>query len=172
MSGFDAVLNATSNFILSKMEDEGTDYETALAEAQRLGYAEADPSLDVDGMDAAAKLTIMANHVMGKRITLGDVHPLLGIRRVTPESVKAATSRGRSLRAVASMHGTATVGPREVDASDPLDVHGATNVAVFHCRDSGDRVIGGASGGGAATSRAVLRDLAAIARAMGEGGLK
>jgi homoserine dehydrogenase len=165
IEGFDAVLNATSNFILTKMQDEGQDYGSALAEAQRLGYAEADPSLDVDGFDAAAKLVILANHVMGKRISLGDVSPLQGIRGVGKETLGAAKAHGKEIRPLAKMHGFAEVGPNEVDVRDAVNVHGARNVVVFHCIDSGDRAISGLAGGGIATSRAVLRDLVSIAEA-------
>jgi homoserine dehydrogenase len=163
VEGFDAVLNATSNFILTKMQSDGLTYSSALAEAKKLGYAEADPSLDVDGFDAAAKLVILANHVMGKRLALGDVRPLRGIGGVTLEDVRAAAARGRPIKPLARMHGVAEVGPKEVEARDPLNVSGPTNVVVFRCSDSGDRVVAGHAGGGVATSRAVLRDLVSIA---------
>jgi homoserine dehydrogenase len=163
IEGFDAVLNATSNFVLTRMQTDGMDYMTALAEAKRLGYAEADPSLDVEGFDAAAKLVILANHVMGKRLSLGDVRPLRGISEVGLDDVREAARRGRSIRPLATMHATAEVGPKEVEDRDPLNVFGATNVVVFRCSDSGDRVVSGHSGGGVATSRAVLRDLVSIA---------
>jgi homoserine dehydrogenase len=163
IEGFDAILNATSNFILTKMLDENADYESALAEAKRLGFAETNPSLDVDGFDAAAKLVILANHVMNGRLTMSDVHPLQGIRGITLGDLRAAALRGKAVRPLARLHGSAEVKPLEVDAKSPLNVFGATNVVVFHCRDSGERVISGPAGGGVATSRAVLRDLVDIA---------
>ena len=163
--GIDGVLNATSNFILTKMQDEGSDYAAALGEAQSLGYAEADPSLDVDGFDAAAKLVILANHVMGRGLSLRDVNPLRGIRDLTLADVKKAAAKGKMIRPLAQVATSAEVGPHEVDVRNPLNVFGATNVVVFRCEDSGERVIAGASGGGVATSRAVLRDLVAIATA-------
>ena len=162
--GIRGVLNATSNFILTKMQDEGSDYGAALAEARKLGLAEADPSLDVDGFDAAAKLVILADHLMGKSLTLEDVTPMRGIRHLTPQDVRRAASRGKAIRPLATVGETCEVGPVEVDPRSPLNVFGATNVAVFRCEDSGERVVAGASGGGVATSRAVLRDLVAIAR--------
>ena len=168
--GIDGVLNATSNFILTKMQDEGSDYASALREAQSLGYAEADPSLDVDGFDAAAKLVILADHVMGRRMTLADVSPRRGIRDVTLQDIRKAKSEGKTIRPVATASDGAEVSPREVDPRSPLNVFGATNVVVFHCKDSGERVVSGASGGGVATSRAVLRDLVAIAQGEGRGG--
>jgi homoserine dehydrogenase len=165
--GIDGVLNATSNFILTKMEDDGYDYVAALREAQSLGYAEADPSLDVDGFDAAAKLVILANRVMGRSLTLADVRPMRGIRNLTLKEIHRAGSRGKAIRPLATMRQTAEVGPKEVDPRSPLNVFGATNVVVFRCEDSGDRVVAGASGGGVATSRAVLRDLVVLAREVG-----
>jgi len=161
----DGVLNATSNFILTKMQDEGSDYTSALREAQGLGYAETDPSLDVDGFDAAAKLVILADHVMGRSLTLTDVRPLRGIRNLNQQDINGAKSKGKMIRPLASVSKSAEVGPKEVDPRSPLNVFGATNVVVFRCEDSGERVVAGASGGGVATSRAVLRDLVAIAQA-------
>ena len=163
------VLNATSNFILTKMQDEGSDYSKALAEAQSLGYAEADPSLDVDGFDAAAKIVILADHVMGRSLTLKDVSPMRGIRDLRPEDIRKAASKGKAIRPLASVGKSAEVGPEEVDPRSPLNVFGATNVVVFRCEDSGERVVAGASGGGVATSRAVLRDLVTIAQGIGGG---
>jgi len=164
IAGIDGVLNATSNFILTKMQDEGSTYRGALAEAQDLGYAEADPSLDVDGFDAAAKLVILADHVMGRSLTLTDVSPMRGIRDLTFQDIRKAKSKGKTIRLLATMGKKAEVGPKEIDLRNPLNVFGATNVVVFRCEDSGERVVAGASGGGVATSRAVLRDLVAIAQ--------
>ena len=168
--GIEGVLNATSNYILTKMQDEGSDYASALKDAQRLGYAEADPSLDVDGFDAAAKLVILADHVMGRSLTLADVGPMRGIRGLTLGDIRRAESKGRKIRPLATVGDRAEVSPREVDPRSPLNVFGATNVVVFRCADSGERVVAGASGGGVATSRAVLRDLVAIARGSGRRG--
>jgi len=167
--GIEGVLNATSNFILTKMQDEGYDYAMALREAQRLGYAEADPSLDVDGFDASAKIVILADHVMGRNLALADVNPMRGLRDLTLQDIRRAKSKGKAIRPLATAGDRAEVGPKEVDLRSPLNVFGATNVAVFRCEDSGERVVAGASGGGVATSRAVLRDLVTIAKRQGRG---
>ncbi len=167
VDGFDAILNATSNFILTSM-GEGSNFESALAEAQRLGYAEADPSLDIDGMDAAAKLVILANHALGRRLSLGDVNPLRGIREITSADLRSAASRKKVLKPIARVGDTAEVGPIEVAAGGPLNIPGHENVAVFRCHDSGERVVRGPTGGGIRTSRAVLRDLVAISSARAE----
>ena len=157
----EGVLNATTSFILTKM-GEGSGYASALAEAQRLGFAETDPTLDVNGFDAACKLVILANHVMGRRLTLGDVD-FDGITKVTPEQVASARSRGRAVRLVARTHESPRVSAVEVDARSPLNVSGASHAVVFTCRDSGERAISGTGAGPVTTSGAVLRDLKTLA---------
>jgi homoserine dehydrogenase len=163
VDAIDAVLNATSNFVLTKMSEDGKDYAAALAEAKTLGYAEADPQVDVGGLDAAAKLVILANHVMGKELSLRDVNPLVGIDGVTPEAIRGAAGRGKVVKLLARIHGSPAVRPEEVEKGEPLDVKGTNNVAIFRCQDSGDRVVSGPAGGGVSTSRAVLRDLLMLA---------
>ena len=98
-----------------------------------------------------------------------DVSPMRGIRDLHPEDIRKAASRGKAIRPLASVGKSAEVGPEEVDPRSPLNVFGATNVVVFRCEDSGERVVAGASGGGVATSRAVLRDLVTIAQGIGGG---
>ena len=160
--GIEGVLNATTNFVLTKMGEGGTSYSAALAEAQRLGFAETDPTLDVNGFDAACKLVILANHVMGRRLTLGDVG-CRGIEGVTPDAVATAAARGRAIRLVARTVDGISVSPVEVDARSPLNVPGASHAVVFRCRDSGERVISGAGAGPGTTAGAVLRDLLTLA---------
>lgn len=162
VDAIDAVLNATSNFILTQMGEEGEGYDAALGEAKARGYAEADPWVDVGGIDSAAKLVILANHVMGTELSMQDVNPLVGIEGVTPASIRSAAGRGKVVRLLARMRVSPGVRPEEVDRGDPLDVKGANNVAIFHCHDSGDRVVSGPGGGGVSTARAVLRDLLAL----------
>jgi homoserine dehydrogenase len=163
--GIDGVLNATSNFILTKMEEEGAEYDFAIAEAQRLGYAETDPALDVRGYDAACKLVILANHVMGKRLSLEDVDPLEGIEGISAETLRKTAARGKAVRLVAKMRESPQVSVLEVDARSPLNVKGASSSVVFYCRDSGERTITGPGAGSVTTSRAVLRDLISLASA-------
>lgn len=160
----DGVLNATSNFILSEMERRSVGFESALSEARRLGYAEADPRLDIDGVDAACKIVILANHVLGKSFNLGKVHPLEGIRDVSPTRIEKAGKKGRRLRMIASADGGVSVRVEKVPETDPLCVRGTNNAVRFNCRLSGPRVIEGPAGGGTATSTAVLRDLLAIGK--------
>ncbi|MDV3293620.1 MAG: homoserine dehydrogenase [Nitrososphaerales archaeon] len=159
----DGVLNATSNFVLTKIE-EGESYAGALREAQKLGYAETDPSFDIDGLDAACKLVILANHVMGRDFRLKDVKPLSGIRRVTHASVRSAGKNGRAVRLVAHARKSLDVIATEVVKTSPLAVKGPSHAVVFHCSESGDRAILGRGAGSVTTSLAVLRDLIQLAR--------
>lgn len=164
VTAVDGVLNATSNFILSEMEERHVGFESAFSEAKRLGYAEADPGLDIDGVDAACKIVILANHVLGKSFTLGSVRPLEGIRGISRAQMEKARRKGRRLRMVASADSGVSVRVEEVSEADPLCVRGTDNAVRFDCKLSGPRVIEGPAGGGAATSTAVLRDILAIGR--------
>lgn len=94
------ILNGTSNYILSKMTEEGMDYESALREAQRLGYAEADPSLDVDGFDAAHKLTLLASLAFGSWVDFGRVY-VEGIRNISPIDIEFAREFGYRIKLLA-----------------------------------------------------------------------
>lgn len=164
VKGVRGVLNATSNFILSEMEERGVGFESALAEARRLGYAEADSGIDIDGIDAACKIVILANHVLDKSFTLGSVSPREGIRGMSQARMGEARRRGRRLRMIASAGNGVSVKVEEVPETEPLCARGTDNVVLFDCRASGRRVIQGPAGGGAATSTAVLRDFLAIGR--------
>src|SRR6266496_2241099 len=129
------IVNGTTNFILTRME-EGAEYEVALAEAQRLGYAEADPTEDVSGADAAAKMAVLATVAFGSRVELDDVL-YEGIERLRPHHVAAAHELGMTVRLV----GAATlvdgavdvrVGPAFVDGHHPLAaVEGAFNAVML-----------------------------------------
>jgi homoserine dehydrogenase len=159
----DGVLNATSNFILSEME-RGADFNHAVKKARRLGYAEADPSLDVDGIDAACKMVILGNHVLGRAFRLGDVNPREGIRKVSAVEVKSALRKGKRVRMVASAERGVEVRVTEIPAGDAICVRGTDNAVRFECLHSGPRLIQGPAGGGPATSTAVIRDILAVAR--------
>ncbi|MCL5672125.1 MAG: homoserine dehydrogenase [Nitrososphaerota archaeon] len=162
VTAIDGVLNTTSNFILSEMEERRVEFESTLSEAKRLGYAEADPGLDIDGVDSACKIVILANHVLGKSFTLESVRPLEGIRGIAQARMEKARRKGRRLRMVASAADGVSVRVEELPEADSLCVRGTDNAVRFDCRLSGPRVIEGPAGGGAATSTAVLRDLLAI----------
>lgn len=152
------ILNGTSNFVLTKMVEMGWSFEEALREARRLGYAEEDPTLDVGGFDAAAKLVILANHAMGRRITLRDVK-VSGIEHVDRSMIEAAKERGRSIKLIARSDPRPEVGVEELDMNDPLNVGGTLNAVAFKVSGLGDVILIGRGAGGVETASSLLRDL-------------
>lgn len=163
------LLNGTSTFICSRMQ-AGSSFEDALADAQRAGYAEPDPSNDVDGLDAAYKLVILLN-ILGHRTSPDEVRRT-SLRGVTPSAMQAALARGRTIRslAVADLDGkrvSARVAPEEVDlASLEGSASGPTNVVTFETDLAGTLTFAGPGAGGPATASAILGDVIAIARAL------
>ncbi len=168
ISRIEGIVNGTTNFILTKME-EGMSYEEALREAQRLGYAEADPTADVEGWDAAVKAVILANVVMGGSITIKDVERE-GITKVTKEDVLRARREGFRIKLIAEVvrEGSrikASVKPRKIPLTHPLaNVMGATNALTFHTDHLGQVTIVGPGAGRVETGQALLSDLLAIHR--------
>lgn len=158
---FKGILNGTTNYILSKMEG-GLTYETAMNDAKEKGYAEADPSLDIDGFDAAAKLVIMANWLMGMKVTMKDVK-CSGITKVNLSDVKEAAARGNAIKLLAMCDGRRLqVAPTEVSKTDPICVNGTLNGVTFFSEHSGQQTIIGRGAGGMETASAMLRDLIEI----------
>ena len=162
------LLNGTTTYICSQL-DAGQSFDDALAEAQRLGYAEADPSADVDGFDAAYKLSILVSLLEGRHFPPANVQRT-SLREVTPDAVKAARARGKTIRYLATADfgekaTKARVGPEEV----PLDslegsASGPTNVVRIETDLAGALVFTGPGAGGDATASAILGDVIAIAR--------
>ncbi|MGQ4556600.1 homoserine dehydrogenase [Halobellus sp. GM3] len=155
------VLNGTANFILSRMAAEGIDYEHVLAEAQDLGVAEADPTFDVEGTDAALKCVILANVLSeGEReFTLADAD-VEGITNVPGSALDLAAEDGRTIRLV----GEATreeirVGPRLVPQNAALAVTGTRNIAQLETTNAGQLNLSGRGAGGPETASAVLGDV-------------
>lgn len=163
---FRGILNGTTNYILTKME-EGLSFNDALKDAKKNGYAEADPSLDIDGYDAAAKLVIMANWVMGMKVTMKDVN-FTGIRKVTANDMKNALKNHNAIKLIAASNKGLTVQPTEIAKNDPLCVNGTLNAVTFSSEYSGQQTIIGKGAGGMETASAVLRDLIEIREAMGK----
>ena len=158
---FQGILNGTTNYILSKME-EGLNYEGALEDAKQKGYAEAVPSLDTDGFDAAAKLAIMANWVMGMKVTMKDIKRT-GISTIKVTDVQTAVKRGNAIKLIASCDNRRLdVAPAEVSKKDPICVNGTLNAVTFSSEHSGQQTIIGRGAGGMETASAVLRDLIEI----------
>lgn len=165
----DGILNGTCNYILTRMAEEALGFDEALAEAQELGYAEADPSADVDGHDAAAKLAILAKHVLGLPISFEDVRRE-GIRAISASAISLARKEGYSIRLVASVDAAnknASVAPRLVPRGSSLDVGGSLNVVRLTTKHAGAFTISGKGAGGKETATAVLSDLIHVLRDAG-----
>lgn len=167
------ILNGTCNFILSTMEDTGRDFADVLAEAQRLGYAEADPSFDVEGTDAAHKLAILSAIAFGTRIDFASVDTA-GITRIQAADIAQADALGYVIRLIgtAEVDGTGgsdrlfqRVQPHLVPFDHPLaHVDGATNAVVAEGNFSGRLLFQGAGAGDGPTASAVVADIIDIAR--------
>jgi homoserine dehydrogenase len=170
------IVNGTTNFILSRMERGGS-YADALAEAQSLGYAEADPSDDVNGADAAAKMAILATVAFGSRVTLAEVETR-GITEIEPAHVAAAAALGMVVRLV----GIATladgavdvrVQPAFVERSHPLaTVDGAFNAVMLQGDAIREITLEGPGAGGTETASAVVADLVSVVGTAGTGFLQ
>ncbi|AQQ52406.1 homoserine dehydrogenase [Planococcus lenghuensis] len=163
------ILNGTTNYILTKMETDGMTYEEALSEAQALGFAEADPTSDVEGHDAKYKIVILANHVMKQPISVNEVI-CEGISALTAKDIEEAVSEGKRWKLIAKAvqkdgNVTASVGPEKVALSDPLaSVSGVTNAIVYGCDLLGPVTLSGAGAGKTETGFSLLIDLIAINR--------
>ena len=163
IEGVEGILNGTTNYILTRMT-EGLEFQEALREAQERGYAERDPSMDLEGLDSACKLVIMANYVLGLKATLRDVE-VKGIGGVTREEVAEAYHRDYAVKLVASIRGDKLkVEPREVPRRSPLCVWGVLNAVTFKCRRLGEQTVVGRGAGGVETALSIIRDLAEVKR--------
>jgi homoserine dehydrogenase len=152
------ILNGTTNYILSEMDEKHITFDEALKAAQKLGYAEADPTMDVDGYDAAAKLVIMANWIMDKKVTIKDVK-IKGIRDVSSQNIEDASKKGSTIKLIGSIEETLKVEPTQISKHDPLAVDGVLNAVTFVSESAGEQTIIGRGAGGMETASAVLRDL-------------
>ncbi len=169
------ILNGTANFILSLMEEEGAGFEDALAEAQRLGYAEADPSFDIDGVDTAHKTAILSSLAFGTPPSINDL-PVEGIRSITDVDIAYAKELGFRIRllGIARLTEDGRLDQRVhaalVEDQEALaKVSGASNAIEVHGNFSGPCVIEGLGAGAGPTASAVMADLIDLAR--GHGGL-
>ncbi|MFY9300824.1 MAG: homoserine dehydrogenase [Candidatus Nitrosotenuis sp.] len=157
ITSFAGILNGTTNYILTNMS-QGMSFAVALKDAKSKGYVEADESLDLDGFDAAAKLVILANWIMGMKVTMPDIQRT-GIRKVTSEDVKRAARKNAAIKLIASCNKELIVSPREIPIDDPLCVNGTLNAISFTSEHSGTQTIIGRGAGGTETASAILRDL-------------
>jgi len=153
------VLNGTANFVLSRMAAEGLGYEHVLAEAQDLGVAEADPSFDVEGTDAALKCVILANVLYDREYTLADA-AVEGIRDLPGSALDLAAEDGRTIRLIGEVQdGAIRVGPRLIPEHGALAVTGTRNIVELETEHAGLLDISGRGAGGPETATAVLADV-------------
>lgn len=164
-----AILNGTCNYILTKISRDGSDFEDALKDAQALGYAEAEPSLDIDGFDTAHKLAILNALAHGMDINLKDIH-VEGIRNITPVDIEFARSFGYTIKllAIGKIHGDhveARVHPTMIPDSNPLShIDTSMNAIAIDADATGQTMLYGHGAGMMPTASAVLSDIADIAR--------
>ncbi|MGZ8801735.1 MAG: homoserine dehydrogenase [Mycobacterium sp.] len=174
------IVNGTTNYILSEMDSTGADYASALADASALGYAEADPTADVEGYDAAAKAAILASIAFHTRVTADDVYRE-GITKVTSADFDSARALGCTIKLLAicerltTDEGQERVSARVYPALVPLDhplasVNGAFNAVVVEAEAAGRLMFYGQGAGGVPTASAVLGDLVMAARNRVQGG--
>lgn len=165
------IVNGTTNFILTKMYDEGADYSAVLRQAQELGYAEADPTADVEGFDSAAKAAILAGLAFHTNVTIDDVHRE-GMTGVTAQDIAAAKSLGYVIKLLAIAELTADdkgvivrVHPAMLPVSHPLaSVRDAYNAVFVEAEAAGQVMFYGRGAGGDPTASSVLGDVVAAAR--------
>ena len=163
------ILNGTCNYILTRMEREGIAFDACLAEAQRLGYAEADPTFDVDGFDTAHKLALLTAIAFGTEINADAIY-VEGIRSITTADIEAADELGYRIKLLGVATRTETgieqrVHPTMVPKSSPIArVDGVTNAVAVEADFVGRLVLSGPGAGGDATASAVMSDIADLAR--------
>lgn len=162
------IMNGTTNYILSAMQDGGADFARALAEAQRLGYAEADPAADIDGLDVRAKLALSCNAAFGQMADASAI-PALGIRHIAAADVALVRQRGLTVRLIGRAERTETgasayVEPMLFRADAPeAGVSGTGNILSYHCRNLGAQSFSGMGAGQNPTAAAVMQDLLDVA---------
>jgi len=158
------ILNGTTNFMLDKMELEGIKFDEALKLAQSLGYAETDPTGDIDGWDPCAKVVILANKVLKMNITPKDVE-LEGIRNITIDMINKAKEDNKRIKLVASLNYEdgklrASVKPEWLNRKDPLyHIHGVMNAVTFETDTTDTVTVIGPGAGGRSAGYAMLYDL-------------
>ena len=168
------IVNGTTNFILTKMTEEGADYADVLAEAQSLGFAEADPTADVEGSDAAAKAAILATIAFGAKVVAGDVYQE-GISQISKDDIAAASHMGHVIKllAVAESDGNQVavrVHPTMVSRNHPLAaVRESFNAVFLEGSEVDDLMLYGRGAGGGPTASAMLGDVISAARNLQQG---
>jgi len=159
-----AILNGTNNYILSRMAAEGVSFSVALKEAQELGYAETDPTLDINGYDAAGKLVILSNELLGWSKSIEDVR-IKGITKITPHALELAKLDGYVIKHLAlAEDNNLTVEPRLVKRNSPLNIQGTLNLIELQTKYAGSIILMGKGAGGFEAASAILNDLISIVK--------
>ena len=163
------ILNGTCNYILTRMEAEGLTFDACLKDAQRLGYAEADPTFDIEGHDTAHKLSILTALAFGTRISADDVY-MEGISNISQADIRAAGELGYRIKLLGVAQRTESgieqrVHPTMVPTASVIaQVHGVTNAVAIETDILGELLLSGPGAGGNATASAVVGDIADIAK--------
>jgi homoserine dehydrogenase len=163
------ILNGTCNYILTRMEAEGLSFDACLKDAQRLGYAEADPTFDIEGHDTAHKLSILTALAFGTKISAGDVY-MEGISNISQADIRAAAELGYRIKLLGVAQRTESgieqrVHPTMVPTASVIaQVHGVTNAVAIETDILGELLLSGPGAGGNATASAVVGDIADIAK--------
>lgn len=156
------ILNGTCNYILTRMLEERASYNDILVESMQLGIAETDPTYDVEGIDTACKLVILANAIFGLNVTYQDAK-VAGITKITPEALEMAYEKGHVIKLIGEVsRDRIHVAPRLVPVHHPLAVGGTLNVASVDTELAGEITITGKGAGPVETASAILSDLIAI----------
>ena len=165
------ILNGTCNYILTRMEREGIAFDDVLTDAQRLGYAEADPTFDVDGFDTAHKLALLTSLAFGTEIEASDMY-IEGIRAITPDDMEAARELGYRIKLLGVAQATETgieqrVHPTMLPLESTLaQINGVLNAVAIDTDLLGEIVLSGPGAGGDATAASVIADLQDLARGL------
>ncbi|ESX73192.1 homoserine dehydrogenase [Mesorhizobium sp. M0027] len=163
------ILNGTCNYILTRMEAEGLSFDACLKDAQRLGYAEADPTFDIEGHDTAHKLSILTSLAFGTRIAANDIY-MEGISNISQADIRAAGDLGYRIKLLGVAQRTESgieqrVHPTMVPTASVIaQVHGVTNAVAIETDILGELLLSGPGAGGNATASAVIGDIADIAK--------
>ncbi len=163
------ILNGTCNYILTRMEAEGISFDACLKDAQRLGYAEADPTFDIEGNDTAHKLSILTSLAFGTKIAADNIY-LEGISNITQADIRAAAELGYRIKLLGVAQRTESgieqrVHPTMVPTASVIaQVHGVTNAVAIETDILGELLLSGPGAGGNATASAVVGDIADIAK--------
>jgi len=162
ITGIWGILNGTTNYILTRMEEGSVNFKKALSEAQARGYAESDPSSDIQGLDTAAKVVIIANWVLKQRVSIKDLE-IIGVDNVSPEWLRKARTNGKKVKLIGRLNESqASVKPEEIPFADPVCVPGNLNALSYSTLHSGQVTLIGPGAGGEQTASAVIRDLVDI----------